>query len=424
MSKTALGTGEGEAAGVEQRHACDTALRRRAERVIPGGMWGHMHAARLPAAFPQFYAHAEGCRLWDVDGNCYIDFMCSFGPMVLGYRDPDVERAAQAQAARGDIFNGPSECLVELAELMVNTVAHAEWAMFAKNGTDATTTCVTIARAATGKRKILVAEGSYHGAAPWCTPSLAGVTTEDRAHIIHYTYNDAASLRAAVARADGDLAAILVTAFRHDVRRDQEWPTAEFAAAARGACDRTEAALVLDDVRAGFRIDLRGSWEPLGIRPDLCAFSKAIGNGHALAAVTGTDSFRAAAQEVFVTGSFWCSSVAMAAGVATITKLHESNAVARMVRMGERFRSGLDLQASSLGLSLRQTGPAQMPQILFENDPEFRKGSLFTSVAAERGVFLHPWHNMFLSAAHQESDIDEALQATEAALAAVSRAFS
>jgi glutamate-1-semialdehyde 2,1-aminomutase len=383
-----------------------------------------MNAARLPAAFPQYYAHAEGCRLWDVDGNGYIDFMCSFGPMVLGYRDPDVERAAQAQAARGDIFNGPSERLVELAELMVGTVAHADWAMFAKNGTDATTSCVTIARAATGNRKILVAEGSYHGAAPWCTPSLAGVMAEDRAHILHFSYNDVESLRAAVSRAEGDLAAILVTAFRHDVRRDQEWPTAEFAAAARDACDRAGAALVLDDVRAGFRIDLGGSWEPLGIRPDLCAFSKAIGNGHALAAITGTDGFRGAAQEVFVTGSFWYSAVAMAAGVATITKLRDSDAIAHMVRMGDRLRASLDRQARGLGLSLRQTGPAQMPQILFDDDLDFKKGNLFTSVAAQRGVFLHPWHNMFLSAAHREADIDEALEATEAALTAVARAYA
>jgi glutamate-1-semialdehyde 2,1-aminomutase len=403
--------------------AVDRALRDRAAKVIPGGMWGHMNAARLPAAFPQFYSRAGGCRLWDVDGNEYIDFMCSYGPMVLGYRDPDVERAAAAQAQAGDVFNGPSERLVELAELMVGTVAHADWAMFAKNGTDATTACVTIARAATGRRKILVAEGSYHGAVPWCTPSLAGVTAEDRAHILHYRYNDLESLEAAVAEAGEDLAAVLVTAFRHDVRRDQEWPAPEFAAGMRALCDRTGAALVLDDVRAGFRIDLRGSWEPLGVRPDLAAFSKAIANGYALAAVTGTDRFRAAAQQVFVTGSFWCSAVAMAAALATIAKLRDTGAIGHMAAMGERLRRGLDEQARRHGLGLRQTGPAQMPQILFEDDPDFAKGNLFTSEALRRGVFLHPWHNMFLSAAHGPADIDRALEATDAAMAEVARSL-
>ena len=175
----------------------DAALRERARRVVPGGMWGHMNAANLPDGYPQFFARAQGCRLWDVDGNEYLDFMCSWGPVVLGHHHPEVEEAARRQEALGDCMNGPGEAMVELAEKMVDLVAHADWVQFQKNGTDATTTCVTIARAATGKRKVLVARGAYHGAVPWCTPSLTGVTAEDRAHIMHFDYNDPASLQAA-----------------------------------------------------------------------------------------------------------------------------------------------------------------------------------------------------------------------------------
>ena len=401
---------------VSLSHDRDKALRARAQKVIPGGMWGHMNAARLPPEFPQYYSRAEGCRLWDVDGNEYIDFMCSYGPMVLGYNDPDVERAAAEQRRRGDVFNGPSDALVDLAELLVGTVAHADWAMLAKNGTDATTTCVTLARAATGRRKILVAVGSYHGAIPWCTPSPVGVTAEDKAHVIPFHYNDISSLEEAAAQAGDDLAALIVTAFRHDVRRDQEMPTPEFARAARAICDKAGAALILDDVRAGFRLDLAGSWEPLGVRPDLSAFSKAIANGHALAAVTGTDRFREPAESMFVTGSFWCSAVAMAAALATIGKMRDTVAIAHMERVGRRFRDGLDAQARKYGIGIRQTGPVQMPLVLFDDDPEFAKGFLFTTEALKSGVFLHPWHNMFLSAAHTEADIDEALFATDRAL--------
>ena len=210
-------------------------------------------------------------------------------------------------------MNGPGEVLVELAELLVKTVAHADWAMLQKNGTDATTACVTIARAGTGRRKVLLARGSYHGAVPWCTPSLAGVTSEDRAHLIHFDYNDVASLEKAVEQAGNDLAAVIVTAFRHDIARDQELPTDAFATRARELCTAADAALIIDDVRAGFRISLAGSWEPLGVRPDLSAFSKAIANGYPLAAVTGVDRFREAATKVYVTGSFWYGAVAMAA---------------------------------------------------------------------------------------------------------------
>lgn len=403
--------------------AADAALRERARAVIPGGLWGHMNARNLPDGYPQFFAAAEGARLTDVDGNSYVDLMCSFGPMITGYRDPEVEAAAAGQAARMDAANGPGEILVELAELMVATIPAADWAMFAKNGTDATTTCVTIARAATGARKVLVAEGAYHGAAPWCTPAPGGVLPEDRAHVLRYRYNDGDSLAAAADAAAGDLAAILVSPFRHDTRTDQEMPTRAFADAVRSVADRNGAALILDDVRAGFRLHLGGSWEPMGVEPDLSAWSKALGNGHPIASVTGKDWLREAAQTIFVTGSFWCAAAPMAAAVATLKKLHREDAVAHMAAMGERLRAGIAAQAAALGVGLRQSGPAQMPMILFDDDPALDKGNLFAVTALDHGAYLHPWHNMFLSLAHTEADIDVVLNATEAGLRAVAERF-
>src|SRR3984957_15561371 len=152
-------------------HTVDQRLRERARAVIPGGIYGHQSTALLPAAYPQFMRRGRGARVWDVDGNEYIDLMCSYGPVVLGHRHPRVEAAAARQAAEGDCQNGPSARMVELAGAFTRGVDHADWAIFSKNGTDATTQCLTIARAATGKRKILVASGAYHGADPWCTPN-------------------------------------------------------------------------------------------------------------------------------------------------------------------------------------------------------------------------------------------------------------
>jgi glutamate-1-semialdehyde 2,1-aminomutase len=401
--------------------AVDAALRARARKVVPGGMYGHHDVARLPKGYPQYFARAEGCRLWDVDGREYVDLMCSWGPMVVGHRDPAVEAAARAQAAAGDCLNGPSPRLVELAERLVATIPHADWAMFQKNGTDATTTCVTIARAGTGRRKVLVAEGAYHGAAPWCTPLETGTTAEDRLHLIRFVYNDPASLAAAADAAGDDLAAVLVSAFKHDVGRDHELPTPAFAAACRALCDRTGAALVVDDVRAGFRIDLGGSWEVVGVRPDLSAWSKAIANGHPLAAVTGNDRFRDAADQIFVTGSFWFSAVPMAAALATLDRLHAGDSVAHMARMGQRLRDGLDAQARAHGLPIRQSGPPQMPVILFDDDEQRRLGYAFALACLEQGVYLHPTHTLFLSLAHGPDDIDRALAGTDAAMAAVAR---
>ncbi|MBZ9992234.1 aminotransferase class III-fold pyridoxal phosphate-dependent enzyme [Mesorhizobium sp. BH1-1-4] len=400
----------------------DQMLRERAASVIPGGMWGHMATRYLGSAYPQFFERADGCRVWDVDGREYIDLMCSWGPNILGHHHQAVEEAAARQRSLGDAMNGPGEVLVELAELLVKTVAHADWAMLQKNGTDATTACVTIARAGTGRRKVLVARGSYHGAVPWCTPSLAGVTAEDRAHLIHFDYNDVASLESAVEQAGNDLAAVVVTAFRHDIARDQELPTADFAKRARELTTTADAALIVDDVRAGFRIDLGGSWEPLGVRPDLSAFSKAIANGYPLAAITGTDRFREAATKVYVTGSFWYGAVAMAAAIATINTLRDTGAVTRMTQAGDRLRSGLDVAAKKHGLLLRQTGPSSMPMVLFDGDAEFKLANAFCSAALREGAYFHPRHNMFLSAAHTDRDIDLVLQAADAGMAAAANA--
>jgi glutamate-1-semialdehyde 2,1-aminomutase len=401
----------------------DQELRERAKRVIPGGMWGHMNAARLPPEYPQYFAKAEGARIWDVNGREYVDFMCAWGPMVLGYRDPDVETAVRAQSALGDSLNGPSERLVELAELLAETIPHCDWSMLAKNGTDATTIALTIARAATEKRKVLIARKAYHGAAPWCTPYPAGTLPEDRAHQIFYDYNDPASLEQAAAEAGDDLAAIIATAIRHDIGRDHEMPNRIFAEAARKIADRTGAALILDDVRCGFRLDLGGSWELVGVRPDLTAFSKAIANGYALAAVTGRDRFRDAATRIFTTGSFWFQAIPMAAALATLRKLHAIDGTALMHRAGLRLREGLQAQADSRGIKIRQSGPPQMPLVLFEDDPEVTKGKFFCVEALKRGVFLHPVHTMFLSCAHTDAEIDRALEATDGAFAAVASKF-
>ncbi|WP_431302156.1 aminotransferase class III-fold pyridoxal phosphate-dependent enzyme [Sediminicoccus sp. BL-A-41-H5] len=397
----------------------DAQLRARAARVIPGGMWGHLNAARLPEGYPQFFARGEGGHVWDVDGNRYVDLMCSWGPIVLGHHDPVVEAHARRQAELGDCLNGPGPVLVELAERLVERIPAADWAMFMKNGTDATTACVTIARAATGRGTILVAKGSYHGAAPWCTPVPVGTRPEDRANQRRFDYNDVASLEAAADAAGGDLAGIIVTGFRHDNVVDQELPSLAFAQAARRICDAKGAALIVDDVRAGFRLHPGGSWEGLGVRPDLSAWSKAIANGHALAAITGRDSLREAAASVFVTGSFWCSAVSMAAAVATLAELERRDVVGHLERLGTLLREGLAERARGFNVGLRQSGPVSMPLFLFEGDEEFRLGRAFCAAALKAGAYLHPRHNMFLCAAHTEADIALVLDAAEAGFRAI-----
>jgi glutamate-1-semialdehyde 2,1-aminomutase len=397
-------------------------LKERARRVIPKGMYGHQAARLLPEAYPQFFKRAKGARIWDVDGNEYVDFMSAFGPNLLGYGFEPVETAAAAQQAQGDAMTGPSEAMVTLAESMVDMISHASWAMFCKNGTDATTMAITIARAQTGRRKILWAKGTYHGALPWCTPSMAGVLPEDRAHLVYFEYNDLDSLEAAFKANEGDVAGVIVTPFVHEAFRHEALVEEAFAAGARQLCDRYEALLILDEVRAGFRLARDCSWAQFGVQPDLSAWGKCIANGYPISAVLGSESARKGAEEIYVTGSFWFAATPMAAGIETLKHIRESDYLERTIEVGRRLREGLQQQAASHGFTLKQTGPVQMPQILFEDDPDFRLGFAWTSEAMKRGAYLHPWHNLFVCGAHSLDDVTKSLEATDEAFAVVKKA--
>ncbi len=164
----------------------DQALRERAAKVIPGGMYGHQSVAALTANAPQFFSRAKGAYLWDVDGKKYLDFMCGYGPNLFGYAHPEINEAYQKQLGAIDAATGPSSVIVELAEEFCSLIGHADWSIFCKNGTDATSMAVMAARAYRKRRKILVAKGAYHGSANWSTPKPDGTLAEERADIIQY----------------------------------------------------------------------------------------------------------------------------------------------------------------------------------------------------------------------------------------------
>jgi glutamate-1-semialdehyde 2,1-aminomutase len=396
------------------------ALLERASRVVPGGIYGHQSPQLLsPGSYPNFLARGKGCRIWDVDGNEYIDFMCSYGPIVLGHRHPRVEEAVRAQLEQLDCPNLPSERWVDLAELLVSITPWAGWAVFGKNGSDATSWSIAVARAHTGRNKVIMAEGAYHGSHPWCTPNPAGTTEGERMDVVTFEYNNSEDLRRLANEHRGQVAAIILCPFRHDVFHNEEMPAPGFHDGVRSLCDREGIVLILDDVRAGFRLHLGGSGEVVGLQPDLTCYSKAIANGYAISAVLGREELRETAQQVYFTGSFFTAAVSMAAAIATINALRDEGGIEQMDVAGKRFREGLYQQARSLGLSITQSGPPAIPFLTFDNDEGFQRSRLWAGECARRGVFLAPFHNWFLCAAHSEADIDEALVATEAAFKVV-----
>lgn len=406
---------------MDRANSRDRALRARAEAVIPGGMYGHQSTALLPDDYPQFFERGEGAHIWDVDGRRYLDLMCAYGPNLFGYAHPEIDAAFVRQLGQGDTLTGPTELMVELAEALTGLVSHADWAIFCKNGTDATSMALSISRAHSKRRVVVRAKGAYHGAAAWCTPRPAGVIDSDRAHQIFYDYNDVGSLEAAVAQAGDDLACIFAAPFRHDAFVDQAEPDPAYARRARELCDERGALLVVDEVRAGFRLARDCSWTRIGVQPDLSSWGKCIANGHALSALLGSDKARAAAASVYATGSFWCQAAPMAAALETLRLIRATDYLERITALGQRLRSGLDERARAAGFGFRQTGPVTLPLFLFDDDPDLRKGFCFASAMLERGVYVHPWHNMFMCAAMTEADIDHALDAADGAFAELKR---
>ncbi len=396
------------------------ALWRRAERVIPRGVYGHQNAAAHGARHPKFLARGEGSRVWDVDGNEYVDWMCSYGPMVLGYRNAAVDRAVAEQMELADTMSLPGEPMVEYAEMLVAKTQGMDWAIFGKNGADATSWAIDTARAHTGKSKIVKGHDAYHGARPWTIPQLPGVPSHHREELIEVAWNDVDGLRAVFAAEGEDIACVILSPYDHQLHH------AEFAGpgwfeAVRELCDSHGAVFVMDDVRAGFRFDMGGSHVAFGATPDLICYSKAIANGYALSAGLGVEALRSAAEQIFFTGSFFFQSSSFAAAKATMEEMERTDAIATIHRIGQLLIDGLEAQAEAFGLPFVSTGPSAMPSFKFNNDPKYAMFHEWCDVATEHGAYLHPAHNWFVSAAHTEEDIDLTLRATEQAFAAVAK---
>jgi len=402
----------------DPRLAESRSLFERAVRVVPGGIYGHTSpAAGMPGVFPYFAESAEGCRFTDVDGNEYLDFMCGFGPIVLGYRHPEVEEAAAAARARGNLFNMPSRGMVELAELLTQRIDFADWAVFAKNGSDVTTWALQVAREATGRKKILMLKGAYHGVDAWCAPGYGGIIEEDRQHIHRFGWNDPESLTGMLESLHDQVAAVFVTPYHHPAFAPSELPENGFLQKVQEACNRRGIVLILDDIRTGFRLHAEGSHRRFGFEPDLACYCKAIGNGYPLSAAVGRDSLKTAAAKVFLTGSYWNNGDAMAAAIACLTVIAREDIPGKIERAGDRLCRGLTEAAARHGFDLRCTGPRAAPYPVFQDDPTLRKIQDFCGRAVRKGAFFHPHHNWFLSAAHDDESIDRAVAIAEESLA-------
>ena len=393
------------------------ALYARAKSVIPGGIFGH-YGSSVRESGPKFFSRSEGAHFWDADGNEYIDYMCAFGPMILGYNHPPVDEAVRRQQRQGHAVSLASPVMVELAERLVDQVAAADWALFGKNGTDATGLAVMIARAATGREKIVRVAGGYHGVAAWMRAGSPGAIAADGAAVMSVAWNDADGFERLVAEQGSDIACFISSPYHHPALADSELPAEGYWSRIEAACRANGIVLIADDVRTGFRIDLAGANVAFGFTPDMICFGKAIANGHPLSALVGADSLKQTASEVFYTGTQFYSGAPMAAAIATLAELGKCDAIRRMNDAGAKLSQGLVDVASVHGCKLVVSGVPAMPYYRLADVPRAVHFA-WIDECVKRGAYLLGYHNHFLSTAHAEEDLQRTWDIADAAFGAV-----
>ncbi|MBI9088958.1 MAG: aminotransferase class III-fold pyridoxal phosphate-dependent enzyme [Desulfobacterium sp.] len=397
-------------------------LFQRAVKVIPCGVPGHMSPGVNvpPADYPIFTEKAKGAMFYDLDGNRFIDYMCAYGPMVLGYNNPLVDTAATEQLKSADLTMGASPKMVELAELLVDMVPVADWAFFAKNGGDVTNYATMIARTATNRKKIVMIQGGYHGVAPWMQPpGHHGLIEEDYSHIIRIPWNDVNAFQQAVDQYPDQIAGFIATPYHVPTFYDNELPKEGYWPGIELICRKNDIVLILDDIRHGFRLDMGGSCEYFGFKPDLICFCKALANGFPISALVGRESLKLEAAKIFYTGSYWNQAVPMAAAIACLTELKRLNAPAVMLENGEKLFSAMQTMAAGYGYDLNVTGAWSMPNIRITNDDSNMLHQQWCAECTKRGVFLASHHNLFMSLAHDEAVISQTLEIVDEAFNAL-----
>ena len=397
------------------------ALFEEATTLVPGGVLG----ARKPSDFidgeyPIFLESGNGCRLTDVDGNEYIDFLCGYGPIILGYREPEIDDAVYQQIReKGFCFTLTQKFQNLLAKKLQELVPSSEMSIFLKTGSDATTAAIRIARAHTNKLKVM--RCGYHGWHDWCVEMKGGIPYKFYEDVFEFQYNRLDQLEELMAVHGTDTAAIIMTPFGHPNHQKMQLPAPGFLEGARELADRYGAVLVYDEIRTGFRLSMGGAQKLYGVTPDLSVLGKAIANGYPISVVTGKkDVMMAAAHKLFISSTFFPNSEAFVAALKTIEILERDHVLENIWEKGEKFMADIQALIDKNQVGAELTGIAPMFYITFEKDEAGtykKKRNDFYTQLIRKGFFFTPHHHAYISHRHTQADLDLALTAIDESLA-------
>jgi glutamate-1-semialdehyde 2,1-aminomutase len=412
-----------------------------AQRLIPGGVNSPVRAFRAVGGRPFFVERAEGARIWDVDGRSYLDFLGSWGPLILGHAPAAVVEAVGEAARRGTSYGAPTPREVEIAEVISRAIPSIEMLRLVSSGTEAAMSAIRLARGATGRDAIVKCEGCYHGhadsllvkagsgGATFSLPDSAGVPPSLAALTITVPFNDLAALRQTFASRGSEIAAVIVEPVAGNMGVVP--PAPGFLAGLRDLTTRHGALLIFDEVITGFRVAYGGAQALYGVTPDLTCLGKIIGGGLPVGAYGGRRDLMAHVAPlggVYQAGTLSGNPLAVAAGLATLRALQDPSAYRRLEALGARLQAGLEGAAREAGIPLTVNRVGSMLTGFFAEGPvtdyasakrsDTTRYAKFFHAMLERGVFLaaSQFEAAFVSLAHTEADIETAAGAAREAL--------
>ncbi|MFY9747118.1 MAG: glutamate-1-semialdehyde 2,1-aminomutase [Acidobacteriaceae bacterium] len=424
------------------------ALRRRAEKLFPGGVNSPVRAFRAVGGAPPFVERGEGAYLWDADGNRFIDYFGSWGPMILGHAFPAVVEAIQEAAAHSASFGASTRAEGDLAELVRAAFPSIEKMRFVSSGTEATMSAIRLARAFTGRKFIVKFEGCYHGhadgllvkagsgVATFGIPGSAGVPEEVAHFTLALPFNDVVTVEAAFGAHPSEIAAVIVEPIVGNAGCIP--PAPGYLEALRTLTEKHGALLIFDEVMTGFRVAFGGAQELYGIRPDLTTLGKIVGGGLPVGVFGGHAGIMdqlAPLGPVYQAGTLSGNPLAMAAGIATVGYLgaHRKNVYPKLERLSAAVADGVAAAATQQGIPLTTNRVGAMFTWFFRSEPvtnyeqaarsDTNRFAAFHRAMLQAGVWLPPsqFEAAFLSTAHTEADIRHTVDAARRAFAAIAR---
>ncbi|MFN7086607.1 MAG: glutamate-1-semialdehyde 2,1-aminomutase [Burkholderiales bacterium] len=409
-----------------------------AQLFIPGGVNSPVRAFRSVGGTPLFFRRGKGAQVWDADGNSYVDYVGSWGPLIVGHAHPEVVKAVEQAASKGLSFGAPTETEVEMAELICRLVPSIEQVRLVSSGTEATMSAIRLARGFTGRSKIVKFEGCYHGhadsllvkagsgALTFGQPSSAGVPPETAAHTLVLDYNNEIALEQTFAREGDEIAAVIVEPVAGNM--NLVTPRPGFLELLRKLCTKHGSVLIFDEVMTGFRVALGGAQSLYGIKPDLTTLGKVIGGGMPVGAFGGRrDIMQCVAPlgPVYQAGTLSGNPVAVAAGLATLKLVQAPGFHDRLAAATRELCDGLAAAARKhgvnfsaqnvggmFGLYFRETPPASYTEVLQCDRDAFNR---FFHAMLAAGIYLAPsaYEAGFVSAAHGPAEISRTIRAAD-----------